>query len=51
MRPDQATYLTPDELVLGLSVGGEHRAYPLRIMDWHEMANDVGGGVPLTIAY
>ena len=51
VTPAQATYLTPDELVLGLSVAGHHRAYPLRIMDWHEMANDVVNGVPLTIAY
>ena len=46
-----ATYLTPDELVLGLVVRAEARAYPLRIMDWHEMANDVVGGVPISIAY
>ncbi len=46
-----ATYLTPDELVLGLVVRGEARAYPLRIMDWHEMANDVVGGVPISLAY
>jgi hypothetical protein len=46
-----ATYLTHDELVLGLVVRGEARAYPLRIMDWHEMANDVVGGVPISIAY
>jgi Protein of unknown function (DUF3179) len=46
-----ATYLTPDELVLGLVVRGDPRAYPLRIMDWHEMANDVVGGVPISIAY
>jgi len=51
VRPEQATYLTADELVLGISVAGQHRAYPLRIMDWHEMANDVVGGVPITIAY
>jgi hypothetical protein len=46
-----ATYLSPDELVLGLVVRGEARAYPLRIMDWHEMANDVVGGVAISIAY
>jgi Protein of unknown function (DUF3179) len=46
-----ATYLTPDELVLGVVIRGEARAYPLRIMDWHEMANDVVGGVPISIAY
>jgi hypothetical protein len=47
----RATYLTPDELVLGIVVRGEARAYPLRIMDWHEMVNDVVGGVPISIAY
>ncbi len=47
----KATYLGPDELVLGLVVRGAARAYPLRIMDWHEMANDVVGGVPISIAY
>jgi Protein of unknown function (DUF3179) len=46
-----ATCLTADELVLGLAIRGDARAYPLRIMDWHEMANDVVGGVPLSIAY
>ena len=46
-----ATYLGPDELVLGIVVRGEARAYPLRIMDWHEMTNDVVGGVPISIAY
>jgi hypothetical protein len=51
VKPSHATYLTLDELVLGVSVRGEHRAYPLRIMDWHEMANDVVGGVPISIAY
>lgn len=46
-----ASYLTPDELVLGIVVRGQARAYPLRIMDWHEMANDVVGGVPISLAY
>jgi hypothetical protein len=47
----QADYLEPDEPVFGISINGDARAYPLRIMDWHEMANDVVGGVPLSLAY
>ncbi len=46
-----ADYLTDDELVFGVSVNGDVRAYPLRIMDWHEMFNDVVGGVPVSLAY
>ncbi len=48
---DEADYLTDEELVFGLSINGDVRAYPLRIMDWHEMFNDVVGGVPVSLAY
>ncbi len=47
----EADYLDDDEPVFGLQLGGEARAYPLRILDWHEMANDVVGGVPVALAY
>jgi hypothetical protein len=46
-----ATYLDDDELVFGIEIAGDARAYPLRILDWHEMVNDVIGGVPVTLAY
>jgi hypothetical protein len=48
---DQANYLESGEPVFGIAINGEARAYPLRIMDWHEMANDVVGGVPVSLAY
>ena len=51
VAPEQATYLTDDELVFGVEIDGDARAYPLRILDWHEMLNDVVGGVPVTLAY
>ena len=47
----QATYLNPSDRVFGVSIEGEHRAYPLRILNPHEMANDVLGGVPFSLAY
>ncbi len=46
-----ARYLGDSERVFGVSVNGEQRAYPLRILDWHEMANDVVGGRPVTLSY
>lgn len=48
---EQADYLEPGEPIFGLEIQGEARAYPLRILDWHEMANDVIGGVPISLAY
>jgi hypothetical protein len=47
----EGNYLLPDEPVFGISINGDARAYPLRILDWHEMANDVVGGVPVSLAY
>ena len=52
MRPaTEANNLSDHELVFDVSINGNHRAYPLRIFDWHEMANDVVGGRPVVLAY
>ncbi len=48
---DDADYLLDTDLVFGVSINGDTRAYPLRIMGWHEMFNDVIGGVPVALAY
>jgi uncharacterized protein DUF3179 len=47
----QAEFMTPGEKVFGVHIRGEDRAYPLRILDWHEMANDVVGGQTVSLAY
>jgi hypothetical protein len=48
---DQARYLEDGERVFGVSLSGEQRAYPLRILGWHEMVNDVVGGEPVSLSY
>ncbi len=45
------TKLSDTEPVIGLEINGDARAYPLRILTWHEIANDVVGGVPVAITY
>jgi hypothetical protein len=47
----QAGYLEDGEQVFGVALRGEQRAYPLRILGWHEMLNDVVGGEPVTLSY
>jgi hypothetical protein len=47
----EADWLRDDDLVFGVAIAGDVRAYPLRIMGWHEMLNDVVGGVPVALAY
>ena len=46
-----AHYLDPQDRVFGVSFNGEHRAYPHRIVNAHEMVNDVVGGVPFALAF
>jgi len=51
LSPEEATYLDPNEPVFGIALNGEAMAYPVRLMDWHELSNDVVGGVPVSLAY
>jgi len=46
-----ASYLIDAEPVFGVSINGDSRAYPLRILDWHEMADDIVGGKHVALAY
>ena len=46
-----AEYLEDDERVIGVSINGEHRAYPLRIINAHELANDILGGEHLSLTW
>ncbi len=43
--------VTDDSRVIGYAVGGDARAYPIRIMDRHELVNDAVGGNPVTVAW
>lgn len=48
---DRADYLRPKDLVIGVSIDGSSRAYPIRIMLYHENANDRLGGKPIAVTY
>jgi len=48
---DEATFLQPDDRVLGLTVGGESRAYPISMMTFHHVANDELGGLPVLVTF
>ena len=62
MTPDEAdqipwgghghgTFLVSGSRVVGVELDGEARAYPLSVLNWHEVVNDTLGGSPITIAY
>jgi hypothetical protein len=39
------------EPVIGVILTGKARAYPLRLLIWHEIVNDALGGVPITVTF
>lgn len=47
---EEAEWMIPDELTFGAEINGEVRSYPHRILDHHEMANDILGGEPVALA-
>lgn len=40
-----------NEPVITVEINGDARAYPIRILMFHEIVNDVVGGVPVTVTY
>ena len=48
---DEADFLRADDRVLGLNINGEAKAYPIKILNWHEIVNDVVGGTAVAITW
>lgn len=48
---DEAEFLDGEDQVLGLVRHGTARAYPIKIMNWHEIVNDQVNGEPIAITY
>ncbi len=48
---EAAPLIGEQDLVIGLSLNGEQRAYPTASLSSHEIVNDVVGGVPITVTW
>ena len=46
-----ANYLDDSDVVFGISINGDTRAYPKRILAWHEMFVDTVGNIPVAGVY
>lgn len=47
----EAKFLRGRERVLGIAFNGVHRAYPIKILNHHEIVNDVIDGTPIVITF
>jgi len=50
-RARDAEFLRAEDRILGISQGQEAKAYPIKILNWHEIVNDTMGGRPVLITY
>lgn len=48
---DEAGFLDAEDLVLGLTIAGESRAYPTSMMTYHHIVNDTIGGRPILVTF
>ncbi len=48
---DADASMRPDDRVLVVSLNGETKAYPLKILNWHEVVNDTVGGRDIVVTY
>jgi hypothetical protein len=47
----QASYLEDGNIIFGIEINGDARAYPKRILAWHEMFTDTIGGIDIAGVY
>lgn len=51
VKAADARFLKPSDRVLGVSRGGIAKAYPVRILNWHEIVNDSFGAQPIVVTF
>jgi hypothetical protein len=46
-----AHFMKEEEQVLGVYLNGVARAFPTRILSWHELVNDRFGNIPVLVSW
>lgn len=44
-------FLSPRDRILGIEFNGVAKAYPIKILNWHEIVNDDFAGKPVTVTW
>jgi len=51
IKVDKADFMREDDQVLGVYLNGIARAYPTRILSWHEIVNDRFKDIPVLVSW
>lgn len=49
--PGEAPWAPPPVAAIGVAIGGEARAYPVHLLEYHQVVNDTLGGVPIVVTF
>ena len=47
----KADFLSPEDQVIGVVISGQPKAYPIKILNWHEVVNDYAGDMPMVVTF
>jgi hypothetical protein len=48
---NKATWLRSNDLIVGVKIGDDARAYPISILSRHEIVNDKSGVIPFAVTW
>jgi len=51
LLPEDASFLKKKDQVIGVIINGKSKAYPIKILNWHETVNDTLGGKPIVVTF
>ena len=51
VKAAEADFMGADDQVIGVVVAGHPRAYPIKILNWHEVVNDTVDDKPIVVTF
>lgn len=51
IKAAKAHFLRAGDQVIGVEVEGQAKAYPIKILNWHEAVNDTLSGLPIVVTF
>lgn len=51
VKSNKANFIKPEDQVIGIRIGDQARAYPIKILNWHEAVNDRVEGIPFLVSF
>ena len=46
-----ADFMNRQDTVIGVVISGQPKAYPIKILNWHEVVNDTVGDAPIVVTF